>query len=248
MPSLFVVLSLVFQAALIVHCIKTGRNQIWIWVLALLSMAGVIAYVVAELIPDLLRSRTTQRTVSGVKKALDPEANLRRYENAARLTGNVDSQQRYADELIRQGKASNAIDVCQQALRGLYEHDAGLLLTLARAQFEAGQPLAARTTLDLLIEHNPQFKSPDGHLLYARALEAEGDDSRALAEFKVLAGYYPGAEAPVRYAQLLTRTGDSETARTVLRELLDRAQNGPQHYRRTQADWLAKATQQLATL
>ncbi len=248
MPSLFVVLSLVFQAALIVHCIKTGRNQIWIWVLALLSMAGVIAYVVAELIPDLLRSRTTQRTVSGVKKALDPEANLRRYEGAARMTGNVDSQQRYADELIRQGQAAKAIEVCQQALRGLYEHDAGLLLTLARAQFEAGQALAARITLDLLIEHNPQFKSPEGHLLYARALEAEGDDARALAEFKVLAGYYPGAEATVRYAQLLSRTGESETAKTVLRELLDRAQNGPQHYRRTQADWLAKATQQLGTL
>jgi hypothetical protein len=79
-------------------------------------------------------------------------------------------------------------------------------------------------------------------------LEAEGDDARALAELKVLACYFPGAEAIVRYAQLLTRTGDAETAKTVLRELLDRAQNGPQHYRRTQADWLAKATQQLGTL
>ena len=74
----FIFLSLVIQALLIVHCIKTGRNQIWIWVLALLSYAGIIAYVAAELVPDLLRSRTTQRTVKGVKKALDPEADLRR--------------------------------------------------------------------------------------------------------------------------------------------------------------------------
>ncbi len=74
------IISLVFQALLIVHCIKTGRNQIWIWVLALLPIVGVIAYVAAELIPDLLRSRTTQRTVKGMKKALDPQADLRRLE------------------------------------------------------------------------------------------------------------------------------------------------------------------------
>mgnify|MGYP000520574389 CR=1 FL=1 len=73
----FIFLSLVIQALLIVHCIKTGRNQIWIWVLALLSYAGIIAYVAAELVPELLRSRTTQRTVKGVKKTLDPEADLR---------------------------------------------------------------------------------------------------------------------------------------------------------------------------
>ena len=36
MSGLFI-LSIVLQALLIVHVIKTGRNQIWIWVLALLS-------------------------------------------------------------------------------------------------------------------------------------------------------------------------------------------------------------------
>ena len=58
-----VVASIVIQALLIVHCIKTGRNTIWIWVIALLSYAGIIAYVAVELLPDLFRSRTTQRTV-----------------------------------------------------------------------------------------------------------------------------------------------------------------------------------------
>jgi hypothetical protein len=44
------IVSLIIQALLIVHVIKTGRNQIWIWVLALLSYAGVIAYIAAELL------------------------------------------------------------------------------------------------------------------------------------------------------------------------------------------------------
>jgi hypothetical protein len=246
--SLLYIASLVIQALLIVHCIKTGRNQIWIWVLALLSFVGVIAYVAAELIPDLLRSRTTQRTVRGVKKALDPEADLRRYESEARLGGNVASQQRYAEELMRQGRVAEAIETYRGALRGLYEHDPNLLLGLARAQFARGAAAEARATLDTLIANNPEFKSPEGHLLYARALESEGDVARALEEYRVLAGYYAGAEAAVRYAELLKSQQRPEDARRVLQELLDHAQVAPVHYRRNQEEWLKRASQVLAEL
>jgi hypothetical protein len=114
----FIFLSLVIQALLIVHCIKTGRNQIWIWVLALLSYAGIIAYVAAELVPDLLRSRTTQRTVKGVKKALDPEADLRRLAQLSQATGGVDARARYAQELMKLGRHDDAAEQ-YASLRGL---------------------------------------------------------------------------------------------------------------------------------
>ena len=246
--SLLYIGSLVLQAILIIHCIKTGRNQIWIWVLALLSYAGIIAYVVAELVPELLGSRATRRTVKGVKKALDPEADLRRYESEARLGGNVASQQRYAEELLRHNRAADAIGVYRAALKGLYEHDPNLMLGLARAQFATGAAADTRATLDALIQHNPQYKSPEGHLLYARALEAEGDLIRALEEYRVLAGYYPGAEAAVRYAELLKSQQRGDEARKLLRDLLDHAQSAPSHYRRNQEDWLKRANQLLAGL
>src|SRR6186713_2539433 len=106
---IFFVLSLVIQALLIVHVIKTGRNTIWIWVLALLSYAGVIAYVVAELLPDLMHSRATQRTVKGVKRALDPEGDLRRLAQTAEISGGVDASQRHAGELARLGRHQEAV-------------------------------------------------------------------------------------------------------------------------------------------
>src|SRR3954471_14736918 len=133
---LFFILSLIIQVILIIHVIKTGRNQIWIWVLALLSLPGAIAYIAVELLPDVFRSRTAQRTARGIKKAMDPTANLRRYENEARVTGNVASRQRYAEELSRQGRYDDAITQFKQALTGLYEHDPNLMLGIARAQFE----------------------------------------------------------------------------------------------------------------
>jgi len=237
----YLILSLLIQVILIVHCIKTGRNQIWIWVLALLSLPGAVAYIAIEMIPDLYRSRTAQRAARNVKSALDPRASLRRYESEMRVTGHVESRQRYADELVNHGRYDEAIAEYRLALTGLYEHDPKLMLGVARAQFGKGDAAAARATLDDLIHFNPDFRSPEGHLLYARALETEGNTTKALEEYKVLAPSFPGAEAAVRYARLLKREGHRDEARTVARELLDEARIAPPHYRRAQRDWLDEA-------
>jgi hypothetical protein len=235
------IISLIIQALLIVHVIKTGRNFLWIWVILLLPLVGILAYVAAEMVPELFRSQTARRTARGMKKALDPGADLRRYEQEVRVAGNVASRQRYADELVRHGRYEEAIATYRQALTGLYEHDPNLMLGLARAQFGKGDALAARTTLDDLIRQNPDFRSPEGHLLYARALEAEGNFAKALEEYQVLAPAYPGAEACVRYAQLLKAQGRGAEAAKVARELLEQARIAPAHYRRAQRDWLESA-------
>jgi hypothetical protein len=233
------VLSILVQVLLIIHCIKTGRNTIWIWVLALLSYAGIIAYVAAELLPDLFRSRSAQRAGRNMKKVLDPHADLRRYETEARVGGgNVASIQRYAEELTRQGRYEEAIAQYKKALTGLYEHDPNLMLGVAQAQFGKGDAAGARQTLDDLIRVNPDFKSPHGHLLYARALETEGNAARALEEYKVLAHSFPGAEAGARYAQLLQAQGQPDEARKIAQELMEEARIAPAHYRRAQKEWL----------
>lgn len=237
----FLILSLVIQVALIVHVVKTGRNQIWIWILALLSLPGAIAYIAVELLPDLFRSRAAQRTARGLRRAVDPEQDLRRYENEVRVAGNVASRQHYAEELVRHQRYDEAIAQYREALTGLYEHDPNLMLGLAHAQFGKGEAAAARTTLDELIRHNPDFRSPVGHLLYARALEAEGNVPKALEEYAVLAPSYPGAEASVRYAQLLKAQGRLAEAQKVVRELLEQARIAPSHYRRAQRPWLDAA-------
>ncbi len=142
---------------------------------------------------------------------------------------------------LRHGRNDEAIAVYGQILSGLYEHDPNLMLGLARAQFAKDDATAARSTLDELIRHNPDFKSPEGHLLYARALESEGNLDKALEEYKVLAPYFPGAEAAVRYAQLLKSQGRAAEAETVARELLEQARIAPAHYRRAQKTWLDTA-------
>jgi len=238
---LFLILPYIIQALLIVHVIKTGRNQLWIWVLLFVPVGGGLAYLAVEIIPELFRSRTAQRAARGLKKAMDPGAALRRAEGETRVTGNVASRQRYAEELARHGRYDEAIGQYREALTGLYEHDPNLMLGLAQAQFGKGDAPGARVTLDELIRRNPDFRSPTGHLLYARALEAEGDIARALEEYRVLATSYPGAEAAVRYAQLLQAQGRRAEAQKVVTELLEQARIAPGHYRRAQRTWLEAA-------
>jgi hypothetical protein len=242
---IFLIISIVIQVLLIVHVIRTGRNFLWIWAIALLPLAGPIAYLLVEVLPGLRHSRGARRATMAMRDTLDPDRNLRQYASEVRISGNVDSRRRLAEELLSKGQFHEAIETYRSALAGLYEQDPQLLLGLAGAQFRNEDFAAARATLDRLIEHNPDFRSPDGHLLYARALEGEGNLEKAASEYKVLSGYYPGAEAKVRYGQLLKRQGQLEEARRVLQELLDGAQLAPGHYRRVQREWLELARREL---
>jgi hypothetical protein len=242
------ILSGLISVGMIVHCIKTGRNTIWVYVLVvLMSMpfVGSAIYAGVEILPELLRSRTSRRAMRGIRSTIDPEGDLRRAETAMKVTGDVASRQRYADELVRLGRAAEAVTIYKNCLTGVFAEDPKLLLGYAHAQFAAGDASGSRQTLDDLIRKNPDFKSADGHLLYARALEAEGNGDKALSEYAALAEYYPGAEATVRYALLLKRSGQDPLAQQTLQALLERARYAPGHYRKAQQEWLDEAQKAL---
>lgn len=243
---LFPILSIALQAGLIVHVIKTGRNTLWIWAIALLPGVGAIAYVAAEILPEIFGGTTARRARSGVRRLLDPDGALRRASVEVEVSGNVDARRRLADELFERGQFDAAIDVYRGGLKGIFEYDPTLLLGLARAQFAKQDFTAARATLEQLWQHNPDFKSADAQLLHARTLEAQDSLDEAERAYAAMAPGYPGAEARLRYGLLLKRRGKSSEAHRVLKDLLDGAQLGPAHYRRAQAQWLERARRELS--
>jgi hypothetical protein len=242
---LLYIIGIVVSIPLIVHCIKTGRTTIWVFVMLALPLVGSAVYFFVEVFPELGRSSASRRAMRGLRSTLNPEGDLRKLENEMKVTGNVQSKQRYADELVRLGRAKEALDIYRTSLTGLFADDPKLLLGFAHAQYAAGEPAAARQTLDDLIGKNPEFKSPAGHLLYARALEGEGNTAKALEEYAALAEYFPGAEAGVRYAKLLRTAGQKSQARQILEALLERAKYAPDHYKKAQREWLDEAQAEL---
>jgi hypothetical protein len=239
------IVSIAVQAGLIVHVIKTGRNLLWIWAILLLPLAGTLAYVAVEILPQMLGGRTGRRARMSMRRMIDPDRELRRASAEVEISGNVDARRRLAQELFGRGQYDAAIGVCLGGLRGVFEQDPTLLLGLARAYFAKGDFAAARTALERLRQHNPDFRSADAHLLYARTLEAQDALEEAERQYALAAPEYPGAEGRLRYGLLLKRRGKIEDARRVLQDLLDGAKLGPSHYRKAQAEWLERARREL---
>jgi hypothetical protein len=239
------ILTILVQAAFIVHVIKTGRNQLWIWAIALLPVVGLLAYFVVEVIPAMFGGRTARRAKAGMQRIIDPDRDLRRAAAEVQISGNVDARRRLAEEFFERAQYEAAIEMYEAGLKGVFEHEPTLLLGLARAHFARRDYAAARATLERLSSQNPDFKSADAQLLYARTLDAQDSLDEAERQYASIAPAYPGAEAKLRYGLLLKRRGKIQEAQRELKDLLDSAQLGPPHYRKAQAEWLERARREL---
>lgn len=221
----------------IIHAVKTGRVFPWIYVIIFLPLVGSIAYLAVEIVPDLMRSRTSHRLATGLRAAADPDRSFRQARRAADLVGSVDAKRALAEQHVARGQYPDAVALYERALTGQFRDDPALLQGLARAQFLAGDGGAAQATLDALQKADPSFVSADAHLLYARVLELQGKDNEALEEYRRLIPYYPGAEARCRFGLLLRKMGATEEAQRQFREILASFDGAPRHYRRAQKEW-----------
>ncbi len=236
--SLISILIWIVQLALIVHVVKTGRSFYWIMILLFMPLIGGLAYFVIELLPQFSGSITGQKAVRSVKQTLNPGADLRQSEAAWNQSPNVDNSRRYAEALMDSGKTVEAEETINQALKGLFATEPTLLLLRARLEFENERTTETVKTLETLQEHNPDFRSAEGHLLYARALEAEGRIDEAVKEYSAVSGYFPGVEARYRLALCLGVAGKDSAARTEFESILNDAKLAPPHFRKSQKTWL----------
>ena len=243
-----IILTALVQIGLIIHVVRTGRPPFWVFVILFVPGIGSVAYCIVELLPELSNNLVARRAMRGVRKTFNPGGTLRRRQLEHRLSGSVDAARHLAGELMDSRRYAEAIDHYRSALTGLYEHDPDLMLGLAQAQFDNGDAAACKQTLELLKEKNPVHRSADGHLLYAKALEQEGDLSAAEEEYAAVSVYYSGVEARVRYAQLLEKLQKTDAARTEYADILAAAELAPRHFRKAQKKWLAEAKTALARL
>jgi hypothetical protein len=238
-------LPILFQVALVIHIVRTGRNTLWIWLVIFVPLVGGLAYFAVEILPELMGSRSAKRAASGLRKTVDPHRDLRQASQQLAVNDSVDSRRRVADQLFERGRFQEAMDHYRAAMAGIYSHEPLLMLGVARSQFALNQFAAARQTLDELIANNPDFKSAEGHLLYARALEAEGNFDKAMSEYQALSKYYSGAEAMYRHAMLLKRQGQTERGNALLKELLANAELAGAVFRKEQREWIEAARKEL---
>ncbi|SFS13248.1 hypothetical protein SAMN05216570_2811 [Dyella sp. OK004] len=241
-------LSLALQVACAIHVVRSGRPLYWIWLLLIGSYLAVLVYVLVAVIPDLRHDPRGRKAASKAMQVIDPQRRRRELQRQLELSNTVDNRRRLADESLQQGDYANAQELYQGLLTGMYTTDPDFMLGLAQAQTGNERYADARQTLEALIKANPNYKSSDGHLLYARCLEELGETDAALEEYRVLADSYPGEEGRFRYGRLLGRTQRQAEARNVLHSQLKRAELMPGYYRRKEQAWLKAARLELSRL
>ena len=222
-----------------IHAVRTRQELYWLLILFLFPLLGSLVYGIAIWLPEFRQSRGVRQAGSKVRRLFDPTRELREATHAVELAPTVGNQLRLADALLEADRAAEALPHYQRAMQGLYAGDPDIQARLARAVLESGRPAEARDLLDRLIVDHPDFKSPSAHLVYARAVAACGDRSRAVEEFGVLVDYYPGLEASARYATLLHEWGDAGQARKLAADALRAAERLPAHTRESEREWIA---------
>ena len=246
--SFVFLLSLALQIACAVHVIRSGRPLYWLFLILIGSYLAVLVYVLVAVIPDLQHDPHGRRAARTAMKVIDPQRRRRELQKQLELSNTIDNRRRLAEECLQQGDYANAQELYQGLLTGMYATDPHFMEGLAHAQAGSEHFAEARQTLDALAQANPNYKSSEVQLLYARCLEELGDTEAALNEYRVLADSYPGEEGRFRYGRLLAQSQRHVEARSVLQGQLRRAEMMPRYYRRKEQAWLKAAKLELSRL
>ena len=244
MPYAGLGLHIIIAAFFAMHANRTGQDKYWMFILFAFPGIGSLVYAITVFLPDLRHTREGQQVMRGARQLLDPTRELREAQEAMEVSATPAHRLRLADALLGAGRASEAVVQYQAVLNGIYADDPQVRIHLAHALVEAGKPRDARELLDKLIAEQPKLKSPEGHLVYARAVAAAGDDrERARSEFESLVSYFAGLEARARYAEVLLAWRETERLAALLEETNRISKRMPAGAREINREWLARLKQ-----
>lgn len=232
MPYLGLGLHVIVALCFAVHAIRSGQDRYWLMILFMFPLLGSVVYAFAIWLPEQRHTRHGRALVGNVRRMLDPGRELREAQDAYETSATTDNRQRLADALVAAGRAADALPMYRAALAGVHRDDPHIQVKLAGALLDAGEPAQARQLLETLIAQRPDFRSPDGHLIYARAVAALGDKAKAKEEFEALVAYSSGFEAHARYAGYLIGWGESERARALCEQAQTKARRLPAYARK----------------
>ncbi|MEO8002652.1 MAG: tetratricopeptide repeat protein [Arenimonas sp.] len=239
MPVLGIGLHVIIALFFAIHAMRTNQDKYWFMILFAFPGLGSLIYGLMIWLPDARNTRHGRTIESALVNVLDPSRELRQAQEAMEIAATPDNRIRLAHALLNAKRPSEAIPQYQSVLNGIYANDPKIQTWLAKAFLESGDFREAKELLDLIIKVNPNYKSPEGHLIYARALSALDERKLARDEYEVLVGYYVGLEARARYAEALIKWDDPFRAKPLLEDSLKIARRMPSSARRLNQEWIA---------
>ena len=207
---------------------------------------GWIAYGIFAIVPDMWSSAPARRFADNMVTAADPGRGFREKQRQVAMVGSTNAKRALAEECIRMGRFSDAVDLYEGAMAGpLGANDPALLKGLARARMLLGDGAAAESLFQRLKQVDANAADADAELDYARALALQGKNDLAVRQYEYVVPRYSGEEARCRFALLLEQLGQEQRAQQLFREIFESVKGAPGYYRRRQSEWARIARQHI---
>lgn len=234
-----------FQLLCCVHAYRSGQDRYWIFIILCFPGLGCIVYFFMVMLPTTSAEHHGRSFIVRLQDKINPERHLRKLTEELAIAETNQNHYLLANELARLGRFHEALPHYQKALSGIFEHEAPMMLALAKAEFAVQDFAACQQTLEDVMRFNPDFQSADGHLLFARTLVAQEKYAAAEKEFEVLIEYFPGPEARIRYADMLARENRLREANDQYVAVVNIAKRSRAQYRKYHRQWINEANERL---
>jgi len=240
-PGYFYYISITLQVLCVLHCIRRGTQQKWIWLIVFLPYVGSIAYLFTEIIPR----RNMGDWQAGLGSLFfSPRARIRRLEENLHFANTFNNRVLLANAYMLAGRTEEAIELYSTSLTGAFTENEYVINRLIAAYFKT-ERYPELIQLAKKIYHTPSFTRSEAHLLYARALDNTGDKEGAETEFRKMKGRFADFEARYQYGLFLQRAGRGSEAQAILEDIVKEGSHLSSRERRANYLWIQRSKEEL---
>jgi hypothetical protein len=220
---------IVLQIICVIHCIRSGRNSSWIFLIVFVPLVGCAAYLVIEVLP-------------GIKGTGGRKLNVSELELKLKLSDTHENRYYLAEAYRNAGQYEKALQLLDSCRTGMYRDDTALLYQIAGLHFLLKENRKAGECYgEILLQRKIEKK----HLVtYARTLEANDETEKCLKIYGELDAEN-NIEGLLYYGQFLKKLGRSAEARQKWERIIDLSQTMPPFVYRANRDSIESARYEL---
>ena len=122
-----------------IHAYRTGQERYWFFIIFCFPVIGCVAYFVMVMLPETGADRHGRTFLMRLQDKINPERHLRKLTEELAIAETNQNHYALANELARLGRYHEAVPHYQQALSGIFAHEAAMMLSLAHNGFDSSR-------------------------------------------------------------------------------------------------------------
>jgi hypothetical protein len=220
MFMVLVFLPYVLQLLCVIHIIKTHQNTYWIWIVVFVPYIGGIAYLIIELIPNILNADKLDNVKDSFTDLIKPDQKFELIKQKAMYSSTFKNMLDYADALVSRNEPTEALGIYNELNVGAFLNDPELMYRIANALYINEEYEKSLACIESLINAN-QFlqKKERENILYLRIIEKLRDDDYVKAEYKRVLQKIQNNTIELPYIDFLVRINDKEELQSLFSKI-----------------------------